>query len=78
MTWKPWNFSDVPYQEYFWEYAEKTEFYDLILSIRNAFNQDGVDGAKACEESLKALAESEINRPDGYYKVHGKRYGKVC
>ena len=78
MTWKPWNFSDVPYQEYFWEYAEKTEFYDLILSIRNAFNQDGVDGAKACEESLKALAESEINRPDGYYKVHGKQYGKVC
>lgn len=77
MTWKPWNFSDIPYQEYFWEYAEKTEFYELIKGIKASFNADGVKGAKNCEASLKALAESEISRPDGYFKVHGKRYGNI-
>lgn len=77
MTWKPWNFSDVPYQEYFWEYAEKTEFYDEILAMRAAFNAQGVQGAKDCESSLKALAQSEIDRPDGYFKTYGKRYGNI-
>ena len=77
MTWKPWNFADIPYQEYFWEYAEKTEFYELILNIKKGFTQQGVEGARNCEANLKALAESEINRPDGYYKVHGKRYGNI-
>ncbi len=77
MTWKPWNFCDIPYQEYFWEYAEKTEFYDLIKGMKDNFNEQGVQGAKDCEASLKALAQSEIDRPDGYFKVYGKRYGKV-
>ena len=77
MTWKPWHYDDIPYGEYFWEYAKKTEFYDEIKEMYDSFNATGVEKDKQCEASLKALAESEIARKDGYFKVHGKRYGNV-
>ena len=77
MTWKPWHYDDIPYGEYFWEYAKKTEFYDEIKAMYDSFDETGVEKDKRCEESLKALAESEIARKDGYFKVHGKRYGNV-
>lgn len=77
MTWKPWHYDDIPYGEYFWEYAKKTEFYDEIKAIYDNFDEKGVEKDKRCEASLKALAESEIARADGYYKVYGKQYGKA-
>ena len=77
MTWKPWHYSDIPYGEYFWEYAKKTEFYPLIMNIYESFSEVDVERDKLCEKNLKALAESEINREDGYFKKYGKRYGKV-
>ena len=36
---KPWYFDNVPYQEYFWKYAEKTEFYDVIKEFRKNYTQ---------------------------------------
>ena len=51
--------------------------YDLIKGIKDGFTAEGVEGAKNCEARLKALAESEISRKDGYFKVHGKRYGNI-
>lgn len=77
MSWKPWCYDDIPYQEYFWEYAEKTEFYPVIKAIKDAFDEKGVEKGKAQEASLKALAQSEIDREDGYFKVYGKRYGRI-
>ena len=77
MTWKPWHYDDIPYGEYFWEYAKKTEFYDEIKAMYDAFNEDGRKRDKQVEDNLAALAESEIARKDGYFKVYGKRYGNV-
>ena len=75
MTWKPWRYADVPYQEYFWEYAERTEFYGQLKAMLDNATQDDVERDKLTEKNLKALAESEIARADGYFKVYGKRYG---
>lgn len=77
MTWKPWRYSDIPYQEYFWEYAERTEFYDEISARRDNSTEEDIEKDKACEASLKALAQSEIDRADGYFKVYGKCYGNI-
>ena len=38
---------------------------------------NGLENDKLGEKNLKALAEEEIARPDGYFKVYGKRYGNV-
>ncbi len=77
MTWKPWHYADIPYQEYFWEYAKKTEFYGQIRGMRDAFTLSDMERDRQVEGRLKALAESEIARADGYFKVYGKEYGKV-
>lgn len=40
LIYKPWHFDNVLYQEYFWEYAKQTEFYDEILEMRNTYPED--------------------------------------
>lgn len=77
MTWKPWHYADIPYQEYFWEYAEKTAFYQQLKEMLRSYGQFGVEKDKNVESQLKKLAESEIDRQDGYYKTYGKRYGNI-
>lgn len=37
---KPWHYDNVPYEEYFWQYAEKTEFYDEIKKIKASFGKE--------------------------------------
>ena len=76
MTWKPWHYKDIPYQEYFWEYAERTPFYGMIKSMLDSYDEKAMQRDQEGEARLKALAQSEIDRADGYYKKFGKRYGK--
>ena len=30
LGWKPWHYENVLYEEYFWQYAQQTEFYEQI------------------------------------------------
>ena len=77
MTWKPWRYEDVPYAEYFWEYAKQTEFYDYLKNIFDASTCEVEEKDKMQEANLQAMARSEIAREDGYFKRYGKLYGKV-
>ena len=36
---KPWHFDDVLYENYFWKYAKKTEFYKEILNIKAGYTE---------------------------------------
>ena len=77
MTWKPWRYDDVPYAEYFWEYAIKTDFYDYVKNIYDASTEEVVEKDKLQEKNLQAMARNEIERKDGYFKVYGKLYGNT-
>lgn len=77
MTWKPWRYVDIPYQEYFWEYAKKTEFYPMLKEMQEQTTVSTMENDQAGEAGLKALAQSEIDRPDRYFSVYGKRYGNL-
>ncbi len=51
---KPWHYEQVPYEEYFWKYAEQTEFYDEILKEQSSYTQeqkqeDSIKGKKLIE-----------------------------
>ncbi len=85
LTMKPWHYADVLYQEYFWQYAEKTEF---LPEIKEALASFTPDMAKRDEESSKrliALAQQEAENPCNYIrsqKMKGtmresERYGLV-
>ncbi len=66
---KPWYYDDVPYEEYFWEYAKKTDFYEDILKIKNSFTPEmdkaKVEGAIGLVEMTKRIVASDKN----FYKT---------
>ena len=77
MTWKPWHYADIPYQEYFWEYAKKTAFYPLIKEVFENYCEADRQKDKTCEDNLAQLAKNEAERADRYFAVYGKQYGKI-
>lgn len=62
---KPWQYDNVPYGKYFWKYAEMTEFYDAILSIRRAFGKKDEEmqelGLVNLIDSAKKISMSDDN-----------------
>lgn len=50
---KPWYFDNVVYQEYFWEYAKKTEFYNEIKELGTKYTDE--DKEKDDSNSLKLM-----------------------
>lgn len=59
LAYKPWHFEDILYKEFFWEYAKKTEFFDLIQSIKENYSEE--DRLKDIEKDkkLRRLAKKE-------------------
>lgn len=58
-AYKPWHFEDVTYKEYFWKYAEKTQYYDEILKIRDSYTEEEKFKDKEAEKGLVELATKE-------------------
>lgn len=56
---KPWYFDNVPYQEYFWEYAKKTEFYNQIKEFRKNYTEEDKERDDANSSKLIELAKKE-------------------
>ena len=65
MFMKPWKYDDVLYQEHFWEYAAKTEFYDSICEIKNTQPDNIVsidnEGTRKLMENSYNIAMSDFN-----------------
>ena len=36
---KPWHLDNIPYEEYFWDFAWQTEFYDEIKKIKDSYSE---------------------------------------
>lgn len=74
LGWKPWHYENVLYEEYFWEYAEQTEFYEQLKEGLKNFTDEQRQKDKDGFESLKMLAIEDINDPNNYknsmHKAH--------
>lgn len=60
-AYKPWHFEDVTYNEYFWKYAKKTEFYDEITKIKNSYTEEQKFKDREAEKELAKFATKENN-----------------
>lgn len=58
-AYKPWHFEDVTYNEYFWKYAKKTEFYEEILKVRESYTEEEKFQDREAEKGLVELATKE-------------------
>ena len=59
LAFKPWHFEDILYKEFFWMYAQETEYFDQIQDIRESYTEEDrlLDAQK--HEKLKKLAKKE-------------------
>ena len=56
---KPWHYDDTRYGNYFWGFAQKTEYYDQILKIKNEFSDEMKYQDREADLKLRALAQKE-------------------
>lgn len=68
LTLKPWHYEDILFQEYFWDYAKRSEFYNVILAELAAYTDEKKAADAQAEIRLRALALQEANKKDNYYK----------
>jgi len=76
---KPWQYDDVLNQEYFWQYAKKSPFYDEIINIKNNFTSEMkekkekanvaiVEHARRCIDSQKSFVKLVMKDDINWFK----------
>lgn len=70
---KPWHYSGIPFEEYFWQYAEKTAFFDRILKKKAEFTPEMARRDEEGGAKLIALAQSEADNEHNYIRSVGKQ-----
>lgn len=58
---KPWYFDGIAYEEYFWEYAEKTEFIDVIKEIKANYTEEQRVEAMQTGDKLLEICQKEAD-----------------
>lgn len=66
INWKPWHYDNVLYQEYFWQYAKETDYYEQILAMRDAYGDDLKARDQKQYENLVQMAIEDSNDPNNY------------
>jgi len=73
LTSKPWHYKDLMYEDYFWDYAKKSVFYDYIIKTREAFTEEDKKKDEACEKGLVEMTIKEAANPDNYFNKFCKQ-----
>ena len=58
---KPWHYDNIRYEEYFWKYAKRTEYYNYILQIKDSYTEEQRFNDVQQYKNLKALAQKEAD-----------------
>jgi len=59
LAFKPWHFEDILYKEFFWMYAQETEYFDIIQDIRENFTEEDRIRGEQSHARLIRLAKKE-------------------
>ncbi len=68
INFKPWHYTGIVYEEAFWEYAEKTDYYERLLVERDGYTEEKRIKDAAQYEGLKALAAEEVKKTGRVYR----------
>lgn len=71
LTMKPWHYDGILYEEYFWAYAAKTVFLDVIKEAKANFTADRVKRDEEGSVKLVALAQAEAENPHNFIRSVG-------
>ncbi len=56
LGWKPWHYENVRYEEYFWQYASQTEYYELLQNQLKTYGEDKKQKDMESYENLRNMA----------------------
>ena len=73
INWRPWKYKNVLYEEYFWKYAEKTDFYDHLIKMRDSRTEEDFKKDEFLMENLQKMAQEDAEDPNNYYHTDGKK-----
>lgn len=59
LAFKPWHFEDILYKEFFWLYAQETEYFEVIQDIRENYTEEQRFEDKQSHAKLVKLARME-------------------
>ncbi len=62
---KPWRYDGILYEDYFWEQAKNSRFYNKILSLKENFNEEQKKSADEHSNNLVELAKSCVLNAEG-------------
>lgn len=73
---KPWKYDNVMYEEYFWKYAKKTEYYNDLMKIREGYSDEQkMKDAVAAEEMVQHALKIIDDRKSFAHVVDTKTFG---
>jgi len=73
ITWRPWKYKNVLYEEYFWKYAKMTDFYDKLIQMRDSRTSEDEAKDKLLMENLMKMAQEDADDPNNYAHTDGKK-----
>ena len=76
INWKPWKNRNVLYEEYFWNYAKKTEFYDLIRQKLEDYTDAQRERDEVAYQNLVQMAIDDMADPYNYKNMMDKEKGE--
>lgn len=59
LAYKPWHFDNILYQEYFWNYAARTEYFEQIKTIKDNYTEEQRFRDMETGKNLLNLAQKE-------------------
>lgn len=71
LTMKPWHYDGILYEEYFWAFAEKTAFFEIIKREKANFTPEMANKDLEDNQKLIALAAAEAKNLHNYIRSVG-------
>lgn len=66
---KPWCYDNIQYEDYFWKYAKKTEYYDEIIDYKNNYSAEQKEADQKCLNLIVSKGGSMAEKDITFKKV---------
>ena len=71
---KPWHYDGVQYEKFFWEYAQKSSFYNDMVKMKENYTKEQMINDNLAGEKLVEHSERIINSENTFNSVLGENY----
>lgn len=67
---KPWHYQQIPYEEYFWKYAQATPYYEEFLAERESYAPAGPRHEQASMQNLFNLGKKLLKEKHSFKYIY--------